>query len=142
MEKKTLEFIGEVMKESVQVELAAIGEKNSNIYKDINYRIDEKNNKVELLIPDYYKFIESGRKIRISKVPIEVLLKWMKRKGIARGRENKVVYAIQRSIYLKGIKPKPFLDKATDDIDEQIETFIEMDFGKELDKKIEEIING
>ena len=80
----------------------------------------------------YAPFIEFGTKTKFNPYPgteefaaqyrgakgegtlslIEAIKGWVKRKGIAKGKEaDKAAYLIARSIYKKGISPKPFFFK-------------------------------
>lgn len=134
------EAIGESLVESIQAELIRIGLSDSNIIKSVTYKIQD--NQISVYMPDYYKYIESGRRPLAKRVPIEILIKWMKRKNIAAGRENKAAWAIQRAIYLHGIKPRPFLNRALNEVQSEVEELLALDFSTILDEKIKEIING
>lgn len=83
----------------------------------------------------YWKFIEKGRKPRAKRVPADALgKKWQNLNGInavailSKMKSKKpgtkmnydkaaksLAFIIQRSIYKKGIKPKPFVDKVIND---------------------------
>lgn len=66
-----------------------------------------------LIANDYFRWVNSGRRPRARKVPVEALLKWMRRKGI-RPRPgqtyNSLAFAMQRSIWKSGIKAKNIVD--------------------------------
>jgi hypothetical protein len=55
---------------------------------------------IEVLVPGYIKYIQSGRR-QGSYVPIAALVSWAYRMQIP--TSNKVIYAIQQSIYNNGI---------------------------------------
>lgn len=93
-----------------------------------------KNGQIEILVPDYFKFIESGRKPKAKKVPIQALIRWAKKNNIT--NVNRAVWAIQQSIYNKGIKPKPSYKKAIDDL------LLQYDFSKVIDLILESKLNG
>lgn len=66
-----------------------------------------------LIANDYFRWVNSGRRPLARKVPVEVLLKWMRRKGIKprHGQTyNSLAFAIQNSIYKSGIKAKEIID--------------------------------
>ena len=66
-----------------------------------------------LIANDYFRYIDSGRKPKARKVPVEALIKWIKKKGITpRGGQsvNSLAFAIQQSIYKVGIKARKFID--------------------------------
>jgi hypothetical protein len=71
-----------------------------------------KDNAFVLWANEYLQWIISGRKPMARKIPVEALIKWMKKKNIvpigAGQSTNSVAYAIQNSIYKSGIKMRPF----------------------------------
>lgn len=62
---------------------------------------------VSILVNDYIKYIESGRKPG-SFPPFNVIAKWAAEKGIT--TDNSVVWAICQNIYKEGIAPRPLID--------------------------------
>ena len=72
---------------------------------------------VNILVNDYIRYIESGRKSG-SFPPVSVIAKWAAEKGIT--TDNRVVWAICQSIYRDGITPRPLID-ANDGFWEQID---------------------
>lgn len=87
---------------------------------DNESKIEENDFKFNLFYNDYLQYIESGRKIGETPVPIRVLIDWIKRKHIS--NDVKVAYAIRESIYQLGIPARPLLEP----------------FGNMLDKRFEE----
>ena len=72
-----------------------------------------KDNIFILIANDYFRYIDSGRKPKARKVPVEALIKWIKKKNITpRGNMsvNSLAFAIQNSIYKIGIKARKFID--------------------------------
>jgi len=72
-----------------------------------------KDNIFILIANDYFRYIDSGRRPKARKVPVEALIKWIKKKGITpRGNQsvNSLAFAIQNSIYKVGIKARKFID--------------------------------
>jgi hypothetical protein len=66
-----------------------------------------------LIANDYMKWVDRGRRPGVRKVPIEPLIKWMKKKGIRpRGKQtyNSLAFAIQNAIFKSGIKAKKIFD--------------------------------
>ena len=66
-----------------------------------------------LIANDYFRYIDSGRKPKARKVPVEALIKWIKKKNITprKGQSvNSLAFAIQQSIYKVGIKARKFID--------------------------------
>lgn len=135
--KNILEAIGETLVESVQQELLAIKLDKSDLYDSVNYEI--KDNNIILNIADYYVYVETGRKPLAKKVPVKVLLKWMKKKGIS--TNNNAVWAIREAIYKNGIRPRPFLDKAQDRVSGILDTYTQV-LGQEiLDTYTKKVLN-
>ena len=66
-----------------------------------------------ITMPEYYTYIDSGRKKGAKAVPFTALVKWIKKKNFT-GDVNKLAFAIQKSIRKKGIKPRPFIMEAID----------------------------
>jgi hypothetical protein len=82
----------------------------TDLYRSIEYKF--KDNKFVMLANDYFEYVAFGRKPRARKVPVEDLIKWMKRKGInpKRGDYNATAFAIQQAIYKNGIKARPYIN--------------------------------
>ena len=136
-----LEAIGETLVEYIIAEGIATGpttqgyaglEKSIQV-KSVSYDIT--NNKVQINIPEYTKYIESGRKRRAKKVPISVILKQLKRKNVT--PSNSLAFAIQNSIYKKGIRARPFIDRAV----KEAQNAITVDIQDYMDTTIQDIIN-
>lgn len=79
---------------------------DSNLFSELNYSVDDIE-VVSLLVNDYIKYIESGRKPGTYPPP-NVIAEWCQRKGLP--SDNGTVYLICRSIYENGIKPRPIFD--------------------------------
>jgi hypothetical protein len=82
---------------------------NSALIESIEWTY--KDNQFILLANDYFRWVDSGRRPRARKVPVEALLKWMKKKNITPGygqTYNGVAFAIQNAIYKAGIKARPY----------------------------------
>ncbi len=65
-----------------------------------------KNSGLQLLANDYYEYLSTGRRAGARKVPINDLIDWIKKKGIAGANVNAVAWRIQQSIYRNGIRGK------------------------------------
>jgi len=85
---------------------------NSNLSKSIEYVSNADG--IQMLAASYYPYVSAGRKANIKRVPIQYLITWIKQYGI-RPRSgqsiNQLAYAIQTSIYKRGIKAKSFEEK-------------------------------
>jgi len=80
--------------------------------------------KIESL--DYLKYLDGGRRAGARKIPVQVILKWIKRKKIrprnAKGQFksmtlNQLAFVIQRSIYNIGIRPRNIIKRSFEQID-------------------------
>jgi len=138
--QELLEAIAETYVENVKTEMIAVGLQDSDIIEEVTYKINGYT--IELIIPEYYKYIESGRKPFAKRVPIIPLLKWMIKKGIAKGKENKVVWAIREAIFKRGIRPRPFLQNAIDSTEAEVKELLAIDFQEIIDEKIRQYLNG
>lgn len=100
------------------------------ITEKIRYQVQ--NNSVLVYMPFYYRFIESGRKPGVTRVPVSALVDWVQRKNVPvpQGMTRLgFVFAIRENIYKNGIKARPFvaeaIDLATDEL--SIRIFGEID---------------
>jgi len=103
-----LDDIGKRIILLTQEELKKYNLQNSNIYNEVTYEVSSSNDIYKLVIkfPDYAEFIDKGRKPGSRMPPQKPIEDWLKRKGI----NNKSSFAIRKSISVRGIKPRPFLD--------------------------------
>lgn len=133
-----LEIIGETFIDSIKAELKSFGLEKSNIYNNISYTIQ--GNTIIQNLPQYQKYIENGRRPYSKFPPALDIIAQMKRKGIARGNENKVVFLIQRKIARDGIDPRPFLSNAVDDLQKQAADYLAIDFSELIDEEIKKYL--
>lgn len=93
---------------------------------------------IKLQIPTYYYAIEAGRKVFERKIPIVELIKWLK--SIGRVATNSLAFAIQNSIYQKGIRPKNgFITDPLAEAAEPASLIIAIDLKELLETKIKKI---
>ena len=105
---------------------------DSDLSRSIEYQY--RNDSFIMLANDYFQYVASGRPPKARKVPVEDLIKWMKKKGIApsKGDYNATAFAIQQAIYKNGLKPRPFINPIIEtDLD-----IISEDFAYELSEDI------
>jgi hypothetical protein len=97
--------------------------------------------KVESL--DYLKYLDRGRRAGARKIPVQIILKWIKRKKIrprnAKGQFksmtlNQLAYVIQRSIFRIGIRPRNILNNAFKQIDELYKNDVESGIQEIIDQ--------
>lgn len=86
----------------------------SELEKSIEVKVTD--DKFVFQLADYFEYVVRGWK-RTGNYPgtmrmfVENLTDWVRRKGIRFGNktENQVVWAILKSIWMRGIEPRPFL---------------------------------
>ena len=104
----------------------------------------------EIIAAFYAPYLDGGRRERAKKVPIRVLLDWVKRKNIRfRNRSNgkfissnSTAYIIQNSIYKNGIKGRNFIKPALDKGDKLINFFLDNDGIDYLTQDLDKIFNS
>lgn len=102
---------------------------DSNMIKDSDWEFED--NAFIFYALDYFKWVALGRKPRARKVPVEAILKWMKRKGIIpKGKQtyNSLAFAIQNGIYKSGIKARNFVDPIVEYSLDTLSEFIAEEF--------------
>lgn len=95
---------------------------NSDIYNDIEYDVKD-SELINILVNDYIDYIERGRSPGTYPPPL-VIAKWCERKGLP--TDNSTVFLICRSIYKKGIAPRPIFDGKNgvfDEVDKHIDSW-------------------
>ena len=108
---------------------------DSKIFKEMKAKASG-NIVIELLLNDYVKYIESGRKAGSKLPPIEAIRKWAKNKL---GKEdNLTIYKIRSAIVRDGIKPRPFMYKVLNTIDKKWDGEWSSELFQELTKIIDE----
>lgn len=85
---------------------------DTQLADNITTQIDESNYIASILVDSYIDYIDSGRRKRARKVPIDKLRDWARRRNIP--TDNNTLYAIQQAIYRDGIQPRPILNKLLD----------------------------
>lgn len=82
----------------------------SNLYESVDYKVSQLGSTevVDIIVNHYVQYVNDGLKPGVW-VPIRALREWAFRKGLP--TDNGFVYAVQRSIYNRGIKARPILDR-------------------------------
>lgn len=90
---------------------------SSGIYKNLQVNATNDGDLVfDIILNDYLKFIESGRRKGADMPPVEAIVEWAKKHDIP--TDNGTIYLIRRAISRDGIAPRPFMDKVFADIDD------------------------
>jgi hypothetical protein len=121
---------------------------DSSLIKSLDYDIGFKERDLEtgrfkgikltLFANDYLQWLDKGRKPGTKKVPIDALIKFIKkrklqqkfRKATKRGRGrymslNQIAFMIQASIYKKGIKPRNVLIPALEEGQKVLQAYLD-----------------
>lgn len=110
--------IKDAFEENVITTATQYGLQDSQLVKNIKVTVSD--DSISISAPDYLTFVQNGVRKGALKgvwVPIAALLKFMKKRGIAPGQENKVVWAIRHKIHAVGINGypgRPFVNEAID----------------------------
>lgn len=123
--RRALTAIAVGLKAALKQRMAAVRLSGSNLERTMDVKVT--NDRLELFLADYWRYLEDGRRPLSRKVPIDALLKWVKRAGLTLtpGQSNiSLAYAVQQSIYKRGLKPRPFFQKAVDDVESLIDSSI------------------
>ena len=111
---------------------------NSDIFKQM-YAKASGNIVIQLLLNDYVQYIESGRKAGSKFPPIQPIVQWAKKRGIP--TDNSTIFLIRRAISEDGIKPRPFMYKVLETIDNKWDGEWSSELFNELTKIIDEFFN-
>lgn len=118
--KIVMEFTKDIMKlvnAVMEGQEFASNKTSSDIYKNLQVNATNDGDLVfDIILNDYLKFIESGRRKGADMPPVEPIIKWAKKHGIP--TDNGTIYLIRRAISRDGIAPRPFMDKVFADIDD------------------------
>lgn len=116
---------------------------NSNLIKSFTTKSNYK--KIQFLAFEYLKFVDRGRRPFAKKVPVEMLIDWIKRYNISYPgyTTNKLAYAIQTNIYKYGIEKRDFIktiensmvDTTEQELTKLLEDRIADSFAAAFDKK-------
>lgn len=98
-----------------QESLQRVGQQGSELYRTLKVTVNDSSDIFKVIYNDYLDYIDSGRKPKAKRVPIGDLIVWCKKKGLP--SDNNTVYAIQQSIYNKGIPSKPIFDFINKSVD-------------------------
>lgn len=128
--EKIAKQLSALLQEAVRVAIMSVPGKRGNsfspscnIVKSTTVEVDLSSGLIiNILVPDYIKYIESGRPAHVSKVPISALNDWAIEHGIP--NDNSTLYAIQQSIYNNGIAPRPIYDYINKAIDDTLDKWI------------------
>lgn len=116
--KDVLEQLSDALTLSIRASLATFDLDNTALSESIETEVEDPDT-ITAYMNEYGKYVISGRRKFVKKVPIAALLVWIAKKGIQgrnkKGRfisRNSLAFAIQAAIYKNGIKPRDFAKDA------------------------------
>ena len=92
----------------------------------------------DIILNDYLKFIESGRRKGADMPPVEAIVEWAKKHGIP--TDNSTIFLIRRAISRDGIAPRPFMATVIEQIDLNMPNWYDKIFD-EITKLINDFFN-
>lgn len=119
--EQTMTAIGEYLNDAILIELIAQGHKASGQLADsISSKVTTTIGGVLLIgqFQYYGRFVDTGRKAGVRRVPIEALEAWIKQKQFESDAKKvrRMAFAIQRTIFEKGIStPESWKGETTKD---------------------------
>lgn len=89
---------------------------DSEIYNNIKINATNDGDLVfDIMLNDYLKYIESGRRAGAKFPPVEPIVKWAKKHGIP--TDNSTIFLIRRAISRDGINARPLMEYVFIEID-------------------------
>ena len=115
---QALQAVAKALTVSLQATLADLNLDNTGLQKSIESEVSGGDTVTAYMI-EYGRYVISGRRKFVKKVPIAALLKWISEKGlkprVAGMTTNSLAFAIQNAIYKNGIKGRDFITPSLDD---------------------------
>lgn len=131
-------IINELGKELIKQNHRATG----NLIASLDYAIEHRGDLFSIIVTSlpYGGFVNTGRRAGAKKVPIQVLVEWIKQKGIATNNKKVlgIAFAIQNKIHKEGSPTKNRVrkfGKGVDFIDDTLERI-----NGEIEKRIADIV--
>ena len=111
----------------------------SDIYKNLQVKATNDGDLVfDIILNDYLKFIESGRRKGADMPPVEPIVRWARSRGIP--TDNSTIFLIRRAISRDGIAPRPFMATVMEQIDLNMPNWYDKIFD-EITKLINDFFN-
>lgn len=128
---KALEEYGDRLIENARKGLDTYGYNKGDLYKNMTFTVQVKSGQifeVDLLLENYWKYVESGRRAGAKMPPQRAMLDFIQKRQIVphpdkNGRVptvKQLAFLIGRKISRDGIPPKPFMAKAKKDTQSQL----------------------
>lgn len=156
--RETLLAIGEAIIEHIYTVLESgrypLNRRSSALLQSLQARVGQQRDaggrftaqaSLELYALDYLEFLDRGRAKFTKKVPLDAILKWMrKRKIFNRGQggrfksANQLAFIIQNSIYRNGIRGRNFLAAAFDEGQRLMDIYLNNDLLSDLTYELDQ----
>lgn len=136
MDELNIDNLLKEIEDIVRFVLKKIDLDNSSFSKKISIRLIDDQVVVEM--PGYGEFIDSGRKRNGRMPPIKDIIDYIRSKNITSTdlNEEQLAYAIANSIKRDGIKPKPFIEKLTEETFNLVSEHIYNEINKQIAKTL------
>jgi predicted transcriptional regulator len=139
-------FAKDVIKQAKTILTRKHKNASKELYNSITFEIDKKGN-ILFSYADQGDFVESGRRKGAKPPPTQVILKWVKQKGLGQWRDNKgryisnksQAYLISRSISRKGIKPLAWFSNPFEKALDKFPEIMEVSIAKVIEKQVDEL---
>lgn len=91
---------------------------DSKLYNTLSVRATNDGDLIfDIILNDYLRYIESGRRAGAKFPPVEPIVRWCKSKGIS--TDNSTIFLIRRAISRDGIRPRPIMQYVFEEIDDE-----------------------
>lgn len=91
---------------------------DSKLYDTLSVRATNDGDLIfDIILNDYLRYIESGRRAGAKFPPVEPIVRWCKSKGIS--TDNSTIFLIRRAISRDGIRPRPIMQYVFEEIDDE-----------------------
>jgi len=115
--EQALQKAADLLTLEVKARLAAVQLEGSTLQQSVESK-PANPDAVDIIMERYAEWVISGRRPFTKKIPLDALLQWIKKKGLAAPgiSQTSLGFAIQNSIYKKGIRARDFLTPAVESV--------------------------
>jgi len=148
--RQGLENIGQYVIEELAKEIIKQDHSNTGkLIDSLDYQVD--NTLITILMNDYGRYVNTGRKRGAKKVPIKALVEWIKQRGIESNNKKAIgiAFAIQKTIEREGIptvrsrqkgKRVEFVDDTVDRIEPIVVNMLSDLYEEEINLQIDNLV--
>lgn len=145
--KYTLENLADYMRQAFVQELIDRGHQASGkLIRSVEVKVDNfvKGLAITGYAEFYGKFVESGRRPGVKRVPLDALIEWLKQKNFSEdaNRIRGIAFAIQATIFRDGIKQSPWIEETVNKNEREITNILEEAVERKLELWLIEIIQS